>query len=103
MTESVLTLCFIALLATQLAVFSFFYNRPDGRRAVYRAWYAWTIDLLAISSGVTIMTLSIYLLHSPWIFAVDVPWFVFLVMFVIGSWKFSIHAVKWYIRQSLKK
>lgn len=89
---------FVVIVAVQLAAFFFFYNHPHGRRAVYEAWYAWIIDCLAILSGATIMWLSIYALYHPELFTIDIPNWIFVIVFVIGGWQASIHAVKWFIR-----
>ncbi len=89
---------FLAIFLIQFVAFFLFYNHPVGRAAVYVAWYAWIIDLLAIVSGITLMTLSVYLLHNPWIFTIKIPSWVFLITFTIGAWQASIHAVKWLIR-----
>ena len=85
-------------LAVELAVFFAFYNRPEGRKAVYFSWYALPIDALAIFSGSVIMFWSIYAMHRPHIFAVDVPVWLFWLAFVIGSWQAGIHVVKVVIR-----
>lgn len=89
---------FLAIFAVQLVAFFFFYSHPHGRHAVYEAWYAWIIDLLAILSGAVIMGLSIYALHNPWIFNIDIPAWVFWITFIVGGWQAAIHAVKWFIR-----
>lgn len=93
-----LVLRFVGIFLLQLLAFFFFYNHPHGRRAVYDAWYAWIIDLLAIASGGTIMALSVYCIDNPWIFNVDIPQWVFWITFVIGGWQAAIHVVKWIIR-----
>ncbi len=86
------------VLAIELVVFFFFYNRPDGRKAVYFSWYAWVIDLLAIFSGSMIMFWSIYALHHPNLFAVPVERWMFWIGFLIGSWQAGIHLVKLVLR-----
>lgn len=85
-------------LGIELAVFFAFYNRPEGRKAVYFSWYALPIDLLAIFSGTTIMFWSIYAMHRQTIFAVDIPHTIFWLAFVLGSWQAGIHLVKIIIR-----
>lgn len=89
---------FVFILVVQLVAFFFFYNQPYGRHAVYDAWYAWIIDLLAIVSGSVIMLLSVYALYNPWIFTIDIPDWTFWVTFIIGGWQAAIHLVKWVIR-----
>ncbi len=98
MPAIVFALRYIAVIVVQLVAFFFFYNHPHGRRAVYRTWYAWIIDVLAIMSGIIIMGLSVYALHNPWIFNITVPDAAFWTTFVVGGWQASIHAVKWVIR-----
>ncbi len=93
-----IALRFIAIVLVQLVAFFFFYKHPAGRHAVYTAWYAWIIDLLAILSGVTIMYVSAYVMYNPWIFTIEIPSYVFWATFIIGGWQASIHAVKWFIR-----
>lgn len=85
-------------LAVELAVFFAFYNRPEGRKAVYFSWYALPIDALAIFSGSMIMFWSLYAMHSPHLFAVSVPTWPFWLAFVLGSWQAGIHLVKVVIR-----
>lgn len=89
---------FIGIFLLQLVAFFFFYNHPHGRKAVYEAWYAWIIDLLAVASGGTIMALSVYTLHHPEIFTIDIPIWIFWATFIIGGWQAAIHLVKWVIR-----
>lgn len=89
---------FLAVFLIEFLAFFFFYNRPEGRKAIYFSWYAWVIDALAIFSGLMIMFWSIYALHHPWIFAVSVPVWIFWLAFLIGSWQTGIHAVKVLIR-----
>lgn len=89
---------FVVFFVIEFVVFFFFYNRPEGRKAVYFSWYAWVIDALAIFSGSMIMFWSIYALHHPWIFAVTIPQWTFWLAFIIGSWQAGIHAVKMVIR-----
>lgn len=89
---------FVIIFALQVVAFFFFYNHPHGRKAVYEAWYAWIIDLFAIVSGATIMALSIYTLHHPELFTIDIPNWIFWVTFIIGGWQAAIHLVKWIIR-----
>lgn len=89
---------FFLVLLAHIVVFFFFYNHPHGQYAVYDAWYAWLIDLLAILSGTFIMAATIYAYYNPWLFTFQVPSWVFWVTFIIGAWQASIHAVKWFIR-----
>ena len=89
---------YVTVFAIEFFAFFFFYNRPEGRKAVYFSWYAWVIDALAIFSGSMIMFWSIYALHHSWIFAVAVPSWIFWLAFLIGSWQAGIHAVKVLIR-----
>jgi len=89
---------FVAFLVVQLIAFFAFYRHPYGRRAVYDAWYAWIIDVLAIVSGTVIMFVSVYALYNPWIFTIPIPDITFFATFIVGSWQACIHAVKWFIR-----
>lgn len=89
---------FALVLLIELVVFFAFYNRPDGRKAVYTSWYAWIIDVLAIFSGSTIMFWSVYSLHNPHLFTVALPAWIFWIGFLIGSWQAGIHLVKLVIR-----
>lgn len=89
---------FLVVLILQIVAFFFFYNHPHGRHAVYEAWYAWIIDLLAILSGTAIMAAAIYAYYNPGLFTFTVPTWVFWITFIIGGWQASIHAVKWLIR-----
>lgn len=89
---------FVFVLVVQLIAFFFFYSHPHGRHAVYDAWYAWIIDLLAIVSGGIIMGLSVYVLYNPWVFTIDIPGWIFWITFIVGGWQAAIHAVKWFIR-----
>lgn len=89
---------FAVVFLVEFFAFYYFYNRPEGRKAVYFSWYAWVIDTLAIFSGSMIMFWSIYALHHPWVFAVSVPTWIFWLAFIIGSWQAGIHAVKVLIR-----
>lgn len=85
-------------LAIELAAFFAFYNRPEGRKAVYFSWYALPIDMLAIFSGVMIMFWSLYAMHNPDLFAVSVSEWPFWLAFLLGSWQAGIHFVKIIIR-----
>lgn len=89
---------FIAILVVELVTFFFFYNHPHGRRAVYFAWYASVIDVLAIVSGSVIMGLTIFAMHHPSLFTFRVPDYIFLLVFIVGSWQAAIHFVKLCIR-----
>lgn len=89
---------FFVVFVIEFLAFFFFYRRPEGRKAVYFSWYAWVIDALAIFSGSMIMFWSIYALHHPWIFAVQVPQWIFWLSFIIGSWQAGIHGVKVLLR-----
>ncbi len=82
----------------QLFIFYLFYKSKDGKKAIYDTWYDWIIDLGAILSGFSLMVLSIFLLKNPWVFSIDISPKVFYVLFVIGSWQFSIHLLKLLIR-----
>ena len=88
----------IIFIVVEFAIFFAFYNRPEGRKAVYFSWYALPIDLLAIFSGSMIMFWSIYAMHRPTIFAIDVPHLLFWTAFTLGSWQAGIHFVKIIIR-----
>jgi|GEM_PF-6862823 len=89
---------FIVVFVAQIAAFFFFYKQPYGQYAVYDAWYAWLIDLLAILSGMFIMGATIYAYLNPWIFTFTVPPWIFWVTFIVGGWQAGIHIVKWVIR-----
>ena len=67
-------------------------------RAVYFAWYAWIIDILAILSGCIIMSTAIFSVHYPFFFRDTVPFLFVVFIYVVGSWQASIHAVKLYLR-----
>lgn len=88
----------VIFLIVELAIFFAFYNRPEGRKAVYFSWYALPIDALAIFSGSMIMFWSFYAMHSPHLFAVNVPGWPFWLAFVLGSWQAGIHLIKILIR-----
>jgi hypothetical protein len=85
----------------QLFVFYKFYRRRDGHKAVYHTWYAWIIDTFAVISGVFIMSLSVFLLYNQWVFSFDVNDTFFYLGFLVGSWQFSIHAIKALLRTRL--
>ena len=87
-----------ALFIAEMVAMHFFYSSEHGKKAVYVAWYAWIIDLLAIMSGISIMTLAVFSKHHPALFAVQVPNLLFLVLFMLGSWQTSIHSIKWITR-----
>jgi len=93
----------LIFLVIELAVFFAFYNRPEGRKAVYFSWYALPIDALAIFSGSMIMFWSIYAMHNPRLFAVDVPEWPFVLAFILGSWQAGIHIVKVIIRFFIRR
>ncbi|HWO07485.1 MAG TPA: hypothetical protein VNM40_02780 [Candidatus Paceibacterota bacterium] len=89
---------FLVIFAIELAIFFFFYNRPEGRKAVYFSWYAGIIDVLAIFSGGAIMFWSAYALYHPELFTIHVPEWLFWLGFLIGSWQAGIHIIKLVIR-----
>lgn len=88
----------ITILMVELVAFFFFYNRSEGRKAVYFSWYAWVIDVVAVFSGALIMGWSIYALHHPELFTVSIPAWIFWLTFLVGSWQAAIHLVKFVIR-----
>lgn len=90
----------LGFLILELVLFHGFYSRRTGRVAVYTAWYAWIIDVLAMFSGVSIMGLSLVCLYNPWIFNLPVPGYLFITLFIFGSWQFGIHFVKLIIRSA---
>lgn len=97
----------IIFLVFEFILFFQFYSRKSGRVAVYSAWYAWVIDILAMLSGGAIMFFSLYLFYTPEVFTVPVSKILFIIFFILGSWQFMIHFVKLIIRKiyfsSLKK
>ena len=88
----------LSFLVVELVLFYGFYSRRQGKKAVYTAWYAWIIDLLAIFSGISLMTLSILCIYNSWVFNIQVPTILFVLLFIFGSWQFGIHFVKLIIR-----
>lgn len=92
-----------AFLVFELLLFFAFYNRPEGRKAVYFTWYAAIIDSLAIFSGSLIMGWSIYALHNPGLFTSPIPDWIFWLGFLVGSWQAGIHIVKVIIRFFIRR
>jgi predicted HicB family RNase H-like nuclease len=41
-------------------------------------------------------------MYNPWIFNVEVPSALFIILFIFGSWQFGIHFVKMIIRSAKK-
>jgi hypothetical protein len=82
----------------QFIVFFKFYLRREGKKAIYRAWYANIIDIFAMLSGLIIMTLATITIYNTWIFNVYIPVIVFYTFFILGSWQFSIHCIKMLLR-----
>jgi hypothetical protein len=89
---------FAAILIFEVAVFYYFYSHGSGASAVYFAWYAWIIDVLAILSGCVIMAIAVFAAHTPYFFTEDVPRDFTILIFIMGSWQASIHSVKLYLR-----
>ncbi len=89
---------FLLVLLFEVPAMFFFYRTDKGSRAVYVAWYAWIIDLLGVASGCFIMTLSIFIERHAELFNFEVPDYLLIILFIIGSWQASIHAVKWTLR-----
>jgi hypothetical protein len=89
---------FAAILIFEVAVFYYFYSHGAGVSAVYFAWYAWIIDLLAILSGCIVMAIAVFSANTPYFFAATVPDDFVTLVFIMGSWQASIHAVKLYLR-----
>jgi hypothetical protein len=89
---------FALILIVEVAFFYYFYSRSDGAQAVYFAWYAWIIDVLAIMSGCVIMSMAIFAERTPYFFTDSVPPLFIIFIFIVGSWQASIHAVKLYLR-----
>jgi hypothetical protein len=89
---------FLLVLLFEVPAMFYFYRTNDGSRAVYHAWYAWIIDLLGVASGCFLMILSIYTARHRELFLFEIYDVFLVVLFVIGSWQASIHAVKWTLR-----
>lgn len=89
---------FSLILVVEVFFFYYFYSRSDGAQAVYFAWYAWIIDVLAILSGCIIMSMAIFAERNPYFFTETVPAAFIFYVFIVGSWQASIHAVKMYLR-----
>jgi hypothetical protein len=87
---------YIIYLILQTLVFIKFYKTPEGHKAVYVSWYASIIDILAIVSGLFICYLGYYFFNFE---NSDFPKVFFLLLFLSGSWQFSIHAAKMYLRK----
>ena len=75
-----------------------FYSSEYGCKAIYITWYAWIIDLLGVGSGCFLMWLSFFIGRHDELFNFEVPDLLLIVLFVVGSWQASIHAVKWTLR-----
>jgi hypothetical protein len=89
---------FALILIFEVSVFYYFYSHGSGVSAVYFTWYAWIIDVLAILSGCIIMAVAIFADNTPYFFTEDVPRDFTILIFIMGSWQASIHAVKLYLR-----
>ena len=89
---------FLFVLIFEVPTMFYFYRTEHGCRAVYEAWYAWIIDLLGVASGCFLMSLAIFIERHRELFNFDVPDLLLVILFVIGSWQASIHAVKWTLR-----
>jgi len=85
------------LFALELYGFFRFYSTA-GTAAIYCSWYAFIIDTLAILSGTIIMSLAIFVEHRPELFNFEILPVHVLVIFLLGSWQTSIHAIKLYLR-----
>lgn len=90
----------LLFLIFELTIFYIFYSNKVGRLTIYKTWYAWIIDVLAMFSGVSIMVLALVSLYNPWIFTLSVPKYLFVTLFIFGSWQFGIHIVKLMIRSA---
>lgn len=89
---------YAAILFTEIFFFYYFYSRHAGVHAIYFAWFAWIIDVLAILSGSIVMSISIFVAKNPTAFNFVVPFWFILLIYVMGSWQASIHAVKLFLR-----
>ena len=89
---------FLLVLLFEVPAMFFFYRTENGGRAVYVAWYAWIIDVLGVASGCFLMVLSIFIERNRELFNFEIYDALLVVLFVIGSWQASIHAVKWTLR-----
>src|SRR5438270_918220 len=89
---------FAGILIFEVTVFYYFYSHGSGVHAVYFAWYAWIIDVLAVLSGCIIMAIAVFATHTPYFFTESVPHDFTILVFIMGSWQASIHAVKLYLR-----
>lgn len=89
---------FLLVLLFEVPAMFFFYRTVQGSRAVYHAWYAWIIDFFGVASGCFLMTLAIYTARNRELFLFEVYDVYLIMLFVIGSWQASIHAVKWTLR-----
>ena len=89
---------FAIILILEVAAFYYFYSHSEGVRAIYFTWYAWIIDVLAIFSGCILMSMGIFAGQYPFFFSETIPQPFIMLIFIIGSWQASIHAVKLYLR-----
>ena len=82
----------------ELVLYFCMYRSSYGRAAVYRAKFAWFIDVLAIMSGFFVSAAAIYSLDHPELFTVAIDSYVFWVLFLFGSSQATMHLSKWAIR-----
>jgi hypothetical protein len=93
---------FAAILIFEIVTFWVFYSTRHGRKAVYRSWYAWIIDVCGIASGTFLMWLAVHIKTHRELFTIDVPLFLPFILFLLGSWQAVIHGVKWLRRTTTK-
>ena len=88
---------FLTILLGEAVAFFYFYSHA-GAAAIYRTWYAWIIDLLAIMSGSTIMLAAVLAHNHPELFNFEIPRWAIFGVYMLGGWQALIHSVKWYLR-----
>ena len=91
-------LLFAAILIGELIGFYVFYKTENGCEAIYHAWYAPVIDILGIVSGSIIMLIALFAKNNPALFNFDISLSFIFLLFIMGSWQTSIHAVKGFLR-----
>lgn len=85
----------LGLLVLQAIGFWHFYGTQHGRKAVYRTWYAWVIDVAGIVSGTFIMWIALALIYDELAIAAVPREWAGPILFLVGSWQAVIHGVKW--------
>ena len=100
MSNSTINILLISFLAIELLLFHGFYSRRNGNRATYTSWYAWVIDLLALFSGISILSFTLLTLYFPSIYQLEVPNILLYSLFIASSFQFSLHLVRLVVRNT---